>query len=37
VIAEGTPEEVAQIDESATGRYLKEVLVEGAVVNAVSG
>ena len=37
VIAEGTPEEVAQIEESATGRYLKEVLVKGAVVNAVSG
>ena len=26
VIASGTPEEIAEIEESATGRYLREVL-----------
>jgi excinuclease UvrABC ATPase subunit len=26
VIATGTPEQVAEVDDSATGRYLREVL-----------
>ena len=27
VIAEGTPEDVAQVEESHTGRFIKELLV----------
>jgi excinuclease UvrABC ATPase subunit len=30
VIATGTPEQVAEVDESATGRYLREVLPKKA-------
>jgi excinuclease ABC subunit A len=31
VLATGTPEQVAKVDESATGRYLREVLPKKAV------
>ncbi|MCX6006375.1 MAG: hypothetical protein NTZ34_03825, partial [Chloroflexi bacterium] len=34
LIAEGTPEEVAEIKDSATARYLKDVLKKGSVLSS---
>jgi excinuclease ABC subunit A len=34
IVAEGTPEEVAQVEESWTGRFLRQVLQEHAVAAA---
>ena len=37
VVAEGTPEQLAEMDHSHTGRYLKDRLERGEPVNAVAG
>jgi excinuclease ABC subunit A len=36
LIAEGTPEEVAEIKDSATARYLKDALKKGSVFSSSS-